>query len=175
MDEIEDNIKEEEHQYFKNEIEKDLNVLKTLGFSRGMWKLKNKYFPKKSSSLPVAKANEDDQIITNKNELKHLYLKHYSHRMRSRPIKSDLKTFKSETEESFSKVLEKTKLDKSPDWTSEELEKVLKNLKLRQSQDMRGYTNELFHMKNIGDDLKESILIICNKMKQSLIIPKTIN
>ena len=40
---------------------------------------------------------------------------------------------------------------------------------------MRGYTNELFRMKNIGDDLKESILIICNKIKQSFIIPKTIN
>ena len=80
-----------------------------------MWKLKSKYFPKKRRSLPVAKVNEDGHIITNKNELKHLYLKHYSHGMTSRPIKFDLKTFIYETEESLFKVLEKTKLDKSPD------------------------------------------------------------
>ena len=175
MDEIEDNIREEERQYFKEEIEKDLNVVKTLGFSRGMWKLRNKYFPKKCSSLPVAKLNEEGQIITNKNELKNLYLKHYCHRMRSRPMKSDMENVKLETEKFFSNILQKTKLNKTPDWTLKELEKVLGSLKLKQSHDMRGYTNELFHTKNIGDDLKESILKICNKIKEKLIIPKTIN
>ena len=46
---------------------------------------------------------------------------------------------------------------------------------MKQSQDMKGYTNEIFHLKNIGCDMKQSLLVLFNKMKQNIQIPKSLN
>ena len=64
---------------------------------------------------------------------------------------------------------------KSAPWTMDNLEKVLKSLKLKQSQDMRGHTNDLFHLKNIGNNLKESMLMIFNRIKDTSKIPSMWN
>ena len=41
---------------------------------QGVWKIKNKYFPKIKLTLPVAKKFLKNQLITNPEELKNLYL-----------------------------------------------------------------------------------------------------
>ena len=56
--------------------------------------------------------------------------------------------------------------NKSRDWTMKDLEEALKNLKNNKSRDFEGYVNELFKQETIGGDLKESILIMCNKLKR---------
>ena len=53
-----------------------------------------------------------------------------------------------------------------------ELDRVLSSLKLNQSQGTMGLINELFMLKNIGRELKESILILCNEIKNDLYIPE---
>ena len=47
----------------------------------------------------------------------------------------------------------------------------MKTLKLRQSQDTKGWANELFCLTNIGQNLKMSILTICNSIKNKIEIP----
>ena len=77
--------------------------------------------------------------------------------------------------EKFKNVLQQTSKEKSPPWNMTELDKVLRKLKLKQSQDLRGYSNILFHSKFIGTDLKQSLLIMFNKMKELQMIPKNLN
>ena len=67
--------------------------------------------------------------------------------------------------------MSKTKLNILKDWTETDLDKVLKGLKSKQSQDSNGWANEIFNLKNIGFDLKSSLLLIFNKIKNTLEIP----
>ena len=78
-----------EYEAMKNmeELMFNINELKrSNGNQASIWKLKKKMFPKNKSSLPVAKRNRAGKIITNVEELKEVYLQHYKHRMRNRPI-----------------------------------------------------------------------------------------
>ena len=152
-----------------------MKTIKESNVSRGIWKLKEKYFRKQKSSFPVAKKNKEGQLITNEAELKKLYLDNFIHRMRDRPILPELQSYEKEVNEKFKNVLQQTSKEKSPPWNMTELDKVLRKLKLKQSQDLRGYSNILFHSKFIGTDLKQSLLIMFNKMKELQMIPKTLN
>ena len=95
--------------------------------------------------------------------------------MRDREILRSLKAYEEETNLELEAVLKETSKIKTPDWTMKDLDNVLKKLESKQSQDMKGYVNELFHVKNIGFDLKQSLLIIFNRIKQNVKIPKSIN
>ena len=59
---------------------------------------------------------------------------------------------------------------KSPDWTMKDLEVVLKNLKRNKSRDFEGYLNEIFKLDVIGDDLKESLILMFNMLKKKQLI-----
>ena len=137
----------------------------------GFWKLKAKLFPKKRSKIPVAKKNQKGQIITNHFELKNVYLDHFKFRMRERPILPKYEYFKKQVEMEFDIILKKTEKIKLKDWDVNDLNTVLKSLKMRQSQDTKGWSNELFCFSNIGENLKSSVLEICNHIKNSLEIP----
>ena len=56
----------------------------------------------------------------------------------------------------------------------EELEVVLKYLKKKKSRDPNDLSNELFHHETAGDDMKDAILHIMNKIKEDLEIPKAL-
>ena len=61
---------------------------------------------------------------------------------------------------------------KSPDWTINQLVKVLKSLKNNKSADHFGMVYELFKPGLIGKDLLQSLLILCNEIKNQQKIPK---
>ena len=84
----------------------------------------------------------------------------------------ELLRLKSLREELFHQRLEISKQNKSPKWKMEELDKVLSHLKERKATDPTGLVNELFHSQNIGDDMKNSILIMMNKIKESFREPE---
>ena len=52
-----------------------------------LWKLLKKKFPRNSNAIPVGKKNTKGKIVTNHDELKHLFLDTYIKRLRNRPIK----------------------------------------------------------------------------------------
>ena len=63
----------------------------------------------------------------------------------------------------------------SPDWTMEDLDKALAKLKNNKSRDFEGYLNEIFKLDVIGDNLKESILLMINMLKRKQLIPIFLN
>ena len=68
-----------------------------------------------------------------------------------------------------------SKRNKSPEWTMDDLEKVLCRLKENKATDPTGLVNELFISQNSGDDLKKSILILMNKIKNNYKEPEFMN
>ena len=55
------------------------------------------------------------------------------------------------------------------------MEAVLKNLKMNKSRDFEGYLNEIFKLDVIGDNLKESILLMINMLRRKQLIPIFLN
>ena len=47
-----------------------------------MWKVKQKVCPKIGSNLPVAKLDEEGNLVSNSSEMKNLYVRVYKHRLR---------------------------------------------------------------------------------------------
>ena len=140
--------------------------------SNGIWKLKKRIFPKHSKSLPVCKKDAKGKIVSNPEELKSLYLQTYKHRLRHRPIAQDLRGLKNLKETLFKKRLRLSKLRKSSKWNKKDLETVLKKLKNNKSRDPHGMVNEIFKPGVIGKDLQDSLLLLVNRIKDTVEIPK---
>ena len=56
-----------------------------------------------------------------------------------------------------------------------DLEEALKNLKRNKSRDFEGYLNEIFKLDVIGDNLKDSLLLMLNMLKKKKLIPIFLN
>ena len=57
----------------------------------------------------------------------------------------------------------------------ENLDRALADLKINKSRDADGLINEIFRKDVIGDDLKESMLMMFNHLKEEKLIPKFLN
>ena len=68
--------------------------------------------------------------------------------------------------------LQLTKWNKRPDLEMKDRKNTLKTLKDGKCQDPAGFVNEIFKLENIGNNLKESILLLLNKIKQGSEIPE---
>ena len=127
--EYESQLKKEQAQLNMNRIQSNLSKLEESGSKQhNIWKVKNKFHPKIKPTLPVAKKNLSGKIVTNPEELKNVYIDHFVHRMRSRPIKPGMEQYQSEVEKRFHEILEVTKNVKFPDWSLQDLSKVPKSL-----------------------------------------------
>ena len=144
-------------------------------FSRSnMWQIKKKLCPR-ILPLPIAKRDEKGMMITNQSLLKKLYTETYQFRLRSRTILPHLERLKYLREKLFYERLRKAEINKSNDWSMKELEKVLNSLKEGKSSDPRGLVNDLFRLENIGDDLKNSLMVLLSKIKNQLKQPQFVN
>ena len=92
--------------------------------------------------------------------------------MRRRPNKPEVNSIIIKQKELFLKRLEQAKLRKTPDFATIELDNVLKTLKEGKSKDPNGYVCELFKSEALGSNLKESLLVMFNKMKNQICIPE---
>ena len=137
-----------------------------------VWKQMRKAFPKKSKPLPTGIKNEEGKVITNPTEKKRVTQRHFLHRLRKRSVVNDVKDIRELNENVFLDRLKLARKNSSPEFTDIELDKVLKNLKTGKSKDHNGYITELFKHGVIGTDLKKSILMMMNKVKSDLKVPK---
>ena len=64
------------------------------------------------------------------------------------------------------------KRTKSEPFLMKDLEKVLKTIKTGKSRDPIGISKEIFSWSNIGSNLKESLLTLCNRIKKQGVIPE---
>ena len=98
-------------------------------------------------------------------------LKEYSERLRVRPMRPDLKDYGEMRKQVFNKKIIQASKIKSDLWTMCDLNIVLRHLKSNISRDQDGYLNELFKPDCIGDNLRESLLLLMNKLKKHILIP----
>ena len=139
--------------------------------ANGMWNVKKKIFPKNNPTKPTGKKNSQGQIITSPDGLKDLYLETYIQRLRHRPIREDLKEIKELKDSLFYSRLELSKRTKSKSWKMEDLDKVLHSLKTTKARDPLGLVNNLFKPEVMGLDLKQSLLMLVNQIKEKGIFP----
>ena len=135
-----------------------------------VWDILKKKFPKNPHAVPVGKHDSKGNLITNHEQLKHLYLKTYTQRLRTRPIKEELQDLKKYKDDLFEARLENSKQNKSKPWKMVHLDAALKGLKNNKSRDPNGWVNEIFKDGALGYNLKLSILHMLNKV--NLLVPR---
>ena len=101
--------------------------------------------------------------------------KEYKERLRSRPIRPDLGNIERRREIIFDLKMRLAESTESPPWTISSLETALNDLKRNKSRDNDGLINEIFKKDVIGNNLKNSLLIMFNKLKKNKLIPKFLN
>ena len=135
-----------------------------------IWKLMKTLWPKHGNILPVAKQNHLGKVISGPNELKTLLAKEYKDRLRNRPLRPDFEHFKALKSEIFQMKLKNAESKTTLPWKMSQLESALSHLKNNKSRDPEGYINEIFKSELAGRNLKESLLLLCNKLKQGKLI-----
>ena len=156
--------------YVKDQIVQNINSFSADSTSH-CWSLLRKIRPKHISPVPVGKYDSMDRLVTDQKELKKLYLETFIWRLRDRPIKPDLVELQSVKLAMFDSILKYCKKQKCELWTIKDLKSVLSSLKKNKCQDPSGLINELFFTQNAGMDLKKSMLMLFNKIKESCQIP----
>ena len=76
-----------------------------------------------------------------------------------------------EKRKAFEFKLKEAKLNKTPDWNMSQLEAVLKKVGRNKAQDPDGFNRSIFHIKCIGINLKESLLVLFNTIKNKGEVP----
>ena len=136
-----------------------------------VWRTLEKLWPKVQKKIPIAKKNHFGQIISEPKLLKKLLAKEYRIRLRTRPIRPDFEELSIRKNRIFELKLKLASQNKSKSWTIHDLEKALRCMKINRSRDPEGLLNEIFKKNSIGDDLKNSLLLMFNKIKEQQKIP----
>ena len=135
-----------------------------------LWQLRKKLCPN-SRDPPTAMIDEFGNHLTSPSALEDLALKTYKKRLENRPIKETLEGIRIEKEELCEIRIDQARLNKTQPWSKDDLNKVLKQLKKNKSRDPSGYANEIFRPEVAGDDLKEALLLLMNRIKTEQIFP----
>ena len=139
----------------------------------GMWKAVRNLKPKVKKTLPSGLKNLKGQIITNPEEQKSLMLEHFvKNRLRHTPPALEAEVLYATNVELFEKRRELASHMKLEPWTMTQLNKILKSLKKGKSRDPQGQINELYSLKNIGCDLKLSLLLMFNEIRNEIKFPE---
>ena len=174
LEKIENEIAELESKQIRNDILKKFKVFsqnpENINLTN-MWKLLKRISPKVKPLLPTAKRNHKGNIVSGPKELKILLAKEYKNRLRLRPVRPDLMKMRIRKNILFHQKLKIAEAKKTPKWTQSDLEKALSDLKKEKSRDSEGLINELFKEGTIGDNLKSSLVMMFNKMKDENTIP----
>ena len=140
-----------------------------------VWKIMKKMWPKQGNQLPTAKRNHKGKLVSGPEEIKTLLAKEYKERLRNRPIRPDFHHLKRIKNEIFKLKLKKAENKSSLPWKMKHLEAALSHLKNNKSRDPEGYINEIFKSEVSGENLKNSLLKMCNKLKEEKRIASFMN
>ena len=123
------------------------------------------------TNLPVAKYDESGNLISNFDEMKNLYVRVYKHRLRHRDIKPGFEQLR-ELKENLFKMRKTVAMGRKTDqWSTSEVVNVLKLLKVNKATDPVGHVNEIFKPGVAGVDLVQSLVTLCNMMKEECQLP----
>ena len=140
-----------------------------------MWDLKKKIFPRKASLIPIAKKDHKNKINSSPHDIKKSIFKEYNDRLRRRKWRPDFDiigaSLKDLKQENTNLKLILSSKKKSNIFSKHELGVSLKDLNRGKSRDPYGHIAELFKPSAIGSNVKESLLIMVNKIKAEVGIP----
>ena len=115
---------------------------------------------------PTAMMDSFGNLVTSSKALEDLTVQMFTERLKSLPIKEELRVHKVQRENVFNHRIKQAQSNITPDWVMEDLDTVLKQLKTKKSRDPLGLANELFKPVNIGEDLKAAVLTLMNQIKK---------
>ena len=95
----------------------------------------------------------------------------FKYRLRHRPAQPGFEKLLNDQKELFDLRLEVAKAEKTKPWVIDDLENAIKSLKSRKCRDPEGIIREIFMDECMGEDLKQSLLILCNKIKEERKFP----
>ena len=122
--------------------------------------------------LPSAKVNYKGKLVTEPTELTKLIGEEYGRvRLRNRPSHPMNHRGKEIRQTLLKLKLLKAKETKTVPFLMKDLEIVLKDLKTQKARGPEGFTRTIFKNTVIGTNLKESLLIMFNKLKEAGKIP----
>ena len=137
-----------------------------------IWKLKKALFPKKPFSLPAAKLDYQNKIVSNPNDLTELLCEEYGRiRLRKRPTHPLVVKERPIRNKVFKMKLNIASKKKAKPFQMTDLEVVLKAIPTNKARDPEGLCRIKFKNSIIGSNLKESLLILFNKLKAAGKIP----
>ena len=154
---------EENAKLIKDQVGDMSNLTGTFS-SNLMWKVKRKVC-KRSSDPPMAKRDNNGNIITTPNQLKQLYLAEYIDRLRHREIKSSLIPLKELKEDLWKRRFDVMKENDCDDWSENDVLKVMVSLKSNKCRDPLGLDNILFKPGVCGPDLVAAVTLLSNLSK----------
>ena len=140
-----------------------------------VWKKINKLWPTFAPTLPVAKKDHAGKVVSDPKELKIILAKEYRERLRTRPARADLKDLEQRKSDIFQLKMKLAESKRTKKWTMMDLEGALSDLKNNKSRDDEGLINEIFKIGVIGEDLKKSLLLMFNRLKEEQLIPIFMN
>ena len=111
-------------------------------------------------------------ILTTNKKINEVAVNVYNDRLENATMKKHLEHIKDAKEKLCEKNLKVAKTNVTPPWKMKDLDIVLKNLKKQKSRDPYGLANDIFRPEVAGDDLKEAILKLMNKIKKEQIYPR---
>lgn len=129
-----------------------------------MWKLKRKLFPVGGENVMALKDLKGN-LVTSKESILQINLKSYTDRLTKNKMVENLKELEVMKDDLWIMRNRIAENNKTIPWTMQNLNKVLKSLTSNKSKDPSGLSNILFKHNIAGDDLKESLLVLFNKMK----------
>ena len=101
-----------------------------------------------------------------------LYKMTYTDRLTQNEVKPQFKSLFQWKELLCNKRLEVARSIKTNEWNKKDICEILKNLKNNKARDPMGLANELFKDGVIGSDLKDSLVMFLNQVKDKLNLPK---
>ena len=167
-------MEEELAAYFYEKVEKEVDGIKCEEggqTSSHLWKLTKK-FNNIYTEPPTALVDEKGNLIISEEGINNENLKHYKNVLKNKPINEELKDHRRAREKLAMMRIENASKNKTPDWTMKDLNVVLKNLKKNKSRDALGLANEIFRPETAGNDLKEAVLKLMNRMKKEQKFPE---
>ena len=162
-EELSNLVAEENYNKIKTEL-KNTNG-EEAGMNAGkLWKIKKKLSPRPPNN-PTAMVDKKGNLVTSAAGLESLALEHYKNVLHNREINEELKHIQQDKEYLYNLRINIAKANKSEPWNMNDLERVLSHLKANKCRDPLGNTNEIFKTNVAGDDLKEAILLLVNRIK----------
>ena len=137
-----------------------------------MWNFKKNMFPKIACTLPSAKINYQGKLVTEPTELTKLIGEEYGRvRLRKRPS-HPLNLEGKQTRKTLLKLkLLIAKQRKTQPFQMKDLESVLRGLKRMKARGPEGLSRTIFKESVIGSNIKDSLLNMFNKLKETGEIP----